>query len=77
MPRQPSAGSGRHPNNTVPTLLVHGNRDRSAPIELTGIPSARLIPHCRFLVYEGAPHGLMYTHMDRLHADVLRFVRES
>ncbi|MBZ9974888.1 hypothetical protein [Mesorhizobium sp. BR-1-1-10] len=47
------------------------------PTLLVGHPSARLIRDCRFLVYEGAPHGLMYTHMDRLHADVLRFVRES
>jgi non-heme chloroperoxidase len=61
----------------VPTLIVHGDRDRSAPIELTGKPSAELIPGCRLLVYEGAPHGLMFTHMDRLHADILRFVRET
>ena len=60
-----------------PTLLIHGDRDRSAPIELTGRPSAALIPGCRFLVYEGAPHGLMFTHMDRLHADILNFVREN
>jgi non-heme chloroperoxidase len=57
-------------------LFVHGNRDRSAPIELTGIPSARLIPDCRSS-FMRAPHGLMSTHMDRLHADMLRFVREN
>jgi non-heme chloroperoxidase len=61
----------------VPTLIVHGDRDRSAPIEVTGIPSAELIPGCRFLTYKGAPHGLMYTHMDRLHADILQFMREQ
>ena len=60
----------------VPTLLVHGDRDRSAPIELTGKPSAELIPDCRLLVYPGAPHGLMFTHMDQLHADILGFMRE-
>ncbi len=65
------------PRIDVPTLLIHGDRDRSAPIELTGKPSAALIPGCRFLVYEGAPHGLMFTHMERLHADVLQFVRET
>ena len=59
----------------VPTLLIHGDRDRSAPIEITGKPSAALIPGCQFLIYEGAPHGLMYTHMDRLHDDILRFMR--
>ena len=56
---------------------VHGDRDRSAPIEVTGIPSAELIPGCRFLTYKGAPHGLMYTHMDQLHADILQFIREQ
>jgi non-heme chloroperoxidase len=59
----------------VPTLLVHGTRDRSAPIEATGIPSAKLIPDCRFLTYKDAPHGLMYTHMDQLHADILQFLQ--
>jgi non-heme chloroperoxidase len=24
-------------------------------------------------VYEGAPHGLMFTHTDRLNADLLEF----
>jgi non-heme chloroperoxidase len=60
----------------VPALIIHGDRDRSAPIELTGEPSAELIPDCRLLVYPGAPHGLMFTHMDQLNADVLRFMRE-
>jgi pimeloyl-ACP methyl ester carboxylesterase len=60
----------------VPTLIVHGDRDRSAPVELTGKPSADLIPGSRLLIYPGAPHGLMYTHMDQLHADLLGFMRE-
>jgi pimeloyl-ACP methyl ester carboxylesterase len=61
----------------VPTLLIHGDRDRSAPIEITGIPSARLIRRCRFLIYEGAPHGLLFTHIDRLHEDILEFVWDT
>jgi non-heme chloroperoxidase len=51
--------------------------DATKRIELTGKPSAELIPGCRLLVYEGAPHGLMFTHMDQLHADILRFMRET
>jgi pimeloyl-ACP methyl ester carboxylesterase len=31
----------------VPTLIVHGDRDRSTPLELTGKPSADLIPGSR------------------------------
>ena len=61
----------------VPTLIVHGGRDRSVPVELTGKPSAELIPGSRLLVYPGAPHGLMFTHMDELHADLLAFMREG
>jgi pimeloyl-ACP methyl ester carboxylesterase len=60
----------------VPTLVVHGDRDRSVPLELTGKPSAALIPGSRLLVYPGAPHGLMFTHMDGLHADLVAFMRE-
>ncbi len=60
----------------VPTLIIHGDRDRSAPFELTGKPSAELVPDCRLLVYPGAPHGLMFTHMDQLNADLAAFMRE-
>ena len=61
----------------APTLIIHGDRDRSAPIEVTGNPSAELVPDCRLLVYPDAPHGLMFTHMDQVHADILRFVRKT
>jgi non-heme chloroperoxidase len=60
----------------IPTLIVHGDRDRSAPVELTAKPSAELIPDCRLLVYPGAPHGLMFTHMEQLNADLVAFMRE-
>jgi non-heme chloroperoxidase len=62
---------------SVPTLIIHGDRDVSAPLELTGRPTAALIPDCQLKVYRGAPHGLMYTHMDMLHADILRFIQEA
>ncbi len=41
-----------------------------------GKPSAELIPGSRLLVYPGAPHGLMFTHMGELHADLVAFMRE-
>ncbi|MBV8567081.1 MAG: alpha/beta hydrolase [Methylobacteriaceae bacterium] len=61
----------------VPVLILHGDHDASAPLALTGEPSARLIPGARLNVYEGGPHGLMYTHMDRLNADILQFIGET
>jgi len=63
------------PKITVPTLLIHGDKDVSAPLELTGRPTAKLIPGARLEVYEGAPHGLFLTHMERLTRDLLAFAK--
>ena len=63
------------PRIPVPTLIIHGDKDASAPIDLTGRPTAALIPKARLKVYEGAPHGLFVTHKDRLNADLLDFVK--
>jgi non-heme chloroperoxidase len=62
------------PGITVPTLIIHGDKDVSAPIDMTGRPTAALIPNARFKIYEGAPHGLFLTHKDRLNADLLSFI---
>jgi pimeloyl-ACP methyl ester carboxylesterase len=63
------------PGITVPTLIIHGDKDVSAPIDLTGRPAAALIPKAQLKVYEGAPHGIFLTHKDRLNADLLGFIR--
>src|SRR5262245_19880208 len=60
---------------TVPTLLIHGDKDVSAPLEVTGRPTALLIPRARLEVYEGAPHGLFLTHMERLTRDLVAFAK--
>jgi len=60
---------------TVPTLIIHGDADRSALIDLTGRKSAKLILGCQFKLYEGAPHGLFITHMDRLNRDLVAFIK--
>ncbi len=43
---------------TVPTLVLHGGADHSAVLELTGQPTADLLPDADLRVYPGAPHGL-------------------
>jgi non-heme chloroperoxidase len=60
----------------VPALLVHGDLDASAPIDITGRKAADLIPDSRLVVYEGAGHGLYAADHERLNGDVLAFVRE-
>jgi pimeloyl-ACP methyl ester carboxylesterase len=61
------------PRIALPTLVVHGTHDASAPLEMNGRPTAEAIPGARLEVYEGAPHGLFITHMDRLNADLAAF----
>ena len=63
------------PKITVPTLVVHGDRDVTAPLDITGRRTAELVPGAKLLVYEGAPHGLFVTHMDRLNRDLSDFAR--
>jgi pimeloyl-ACP methyl ester carboxylesterase len=40
---------------------------------LTGRRTHELISGSRLTVYEGAAHGLAYTHADRLLADIVAF----
>lgn len=61
------------PRISVPTLIVHGDRDASCPLPLTGAVAARLIPKARLEVYEGAPHGLPLTHVARLNEELARY----
>lgn len=61
---------------TRSTLIIHGEADMGAPIELCGRRSAALIPNSRFVSYENAAHGLFATHADRLNKDLLSFLGE-
>lgn len=59
---------------SVPTLVIQGDSDASAPLPLTGARTAELVPDCRLLVYENAPHGLYLTHRPRIERDLLAFI---
>jgi len=58
---------------TIPTLIIHGDDDKTVPIEASGERTARMIPESQFIVYNGAPHGLFYTHRNRLNQDLIQF----
>jgi len=59
---------------TVPTLIVHGDKDQVNPPE-SAKKAAALIPGCALKLYEEAPHGLVITHRDRLAREILAFAR--
>jgi non-heme chloroperoxidase len=59
---------------SVPTLIIHGDEDQTVPIVASGNRTAALVPAAQYLVYKGAPHGLFYTHKERLNKDLLEFI---
>lgn len=58
---------------TVPTLLIHGDVDPLAPLELCARRTHEMIPGSELIVYEGASHGLAVSAADRLTSDLLAF----
>lgn len=57
----------------VPMLVIHGDSDETVPIEASSDRTARMIA-CEYLIYEGAPHGLFYTHRAKLNHDLIEFI---
>ncbi|RYZ20859.1 MAG: alpha/beta hydrolase [Chitinophagaceae bacterium] len=58
----------------VPTLIIHGDADKTVPIDASSERTAQIIPNAEYIVYDGAPHGLFYTHRERLNEDLIRFI---
>ena len=58
----------------VPTLVIHGDADQILPIAVTGKRTADLVAGSRLVVVEGGPHGLNWTHADKVNAALLEFV---
>jgi non-heme chloroperoxidase len=60
-----------------PTLIIHGDDDQIVPIGASAHAAAKLVPHAKLIVYQGAPHGITDTHRDRLNADLLAFCQSG
>lgn len=57
-----------------PTLVLHGTKDASAPLEMTGRRVAAGVPSAELKVYDGAPHGLIVTHIEQVNRDLETFL---
>jgi non-heme chloroperoxidase len=62
------------PANTVPTLIIHGDADRILPPDATSRRQAKLITNVKSAEIPGGPHGLCWTHADRVNAELVPFV---
>lgn len=59
----------------VPVLIIHGDSDKTVPIDPSARQAARLIPNAKLIEYAGAPHGLFYTEKEKLNKDLLEFIK--
>jgi len=59
----------------VPTLIIHGDADRIVPIDGSARPLQRAIRDSRLAVIEGAPHGLLWTHPDKVNPLLVDFLK--
>ena len=62
---------------TVPTLVIHGTKDATVPIDATGRAVARAVPSATLVEYEGEPHGIFATQTERLGDDLLTFLGQK
>ncbi|MGW0767158.1 alpha/beta fold hydrolase [Streptomyces sp. NPDC002676] len=62
------------PRIDVPTLIIHGDADRTLPVEATAIPLAQRIAGAELTIVPGGPHGLIWTHADEVNTALLAFL---
>lgn len=58
----------------VPTLIIHGDADRTLPLDATAIPLSQRIDGAKLAVIPDAPHGLIWTHAAEVNAELLDFL---
>ncbi|MGX7895408.1 alpha/beta fold hydrolase [Tsuneonella sp. HG222] len=62
------------PSLTVPTLVIHGTKDVTVPIDATGRVVAAQVPTAEIIEYDGEPHGVFATQTQRLIDDITAFL---
>jgi non-heme chloroperoxidase len=62
------------PKIDVPTLLVHGDADRILPFDATAKRLPGLIADLKFVVVEGGPHNIAWTHPEEVNRALLDFL---
>jgi non-heme chloroperoxidase len=58
----------------VPTLIIQGDADRILPIAATGLALSKAVKGSRMVTIEGGPHGILWTHGDKVSAELVKFL---
>jgi non-heme chloroperoxidase len=60
--------------NKVPTLILHGDADRILPPDASSRRQAKMIKTVKFVELPGGPHGVLWTHADRINSELVSFL---
>ena len=60
---------------SIPTLVMHGDADRILPIAATGIRIHEMVKGSRMVIIEDGPHGILWTHADKVNAELVDFLK--
>jgi non-heme chloroperoxidase len=58
----------------IPTLVIHGDSDRTLPLSASGQATHALVKDSRLVVVKDGPHGLTWTHAEEVNKALLDFL---
>jgi pimeloyl-ACP methyl ester carboxylesterase len=58
----------------VPALIIHGDSDRTVPVEISGKLTNEAIKSSKLVILQDAPHGLIWTHSEKVNSELLNFL---
>ena len=61
----------------VPTLVIHGDQDRIVPLPASGKRMPEFIKGTKLVVVEGGPHGIAWTHAEKINPELLSFLEQK
>ena len=64
-------------NIDMPTLVIHGDSDRILPLSATGKRTPQFVKGSKLVVVEGGPHGLTWTHAEKVNRELLNFLGQE
>ncbi|HTC95856.1 MAG TPA: alpha/beta hydrolase [Terriglobales bacterium] len=61
----------------IPTLVIHGDQDRIVPLPASGKRMPEFIKGTKLVVVEGGPHGIAWTHADKVNPELQSFLEQK
>lgn len=61
----------------IPTLVIHGDADKILPISATGKRTLEFVKGSNLVVVEGGPHGVTWTHAEKVNQALLDFLGQA